>query len=68
VVIGEGLVLDSRRCLVDAGGGRLVAVVGAEDLVVVDTGDAVLVVPSHRAQSVRDVVARLRAEGREEFL
>jgi mannose-1-phosphate guanylyltransferase/mannose-6-phosphate isomerase len=68
VVIGDGLVLESRRCLVDSNGGRLVAVVGAEDLVVVDTGDAVLVVLSHRAQSVRAIVDRLRAEGREKYL
>lgn len=68
VVIGDGLAVDSRRCLVDASGGRLVTVVGAEDIVVVDTGDAVLVVPSSRAQSVRTVVDRLRAEGRSELL
>ena len=68
VVIGEGLAVESRRCLVDAGGGRTVAVVGAEDIVVVDTGDAVLVVPAHRVQSVRAVVERLRAEGRTELL
>src|SRR5258708_22226396 len=64
VVLGDGLAVESQRCLVDAGGGRLVAVVGAEDLVVVDTGDAVLVVPAARVQSVRAVVERLRAEGR----
>jgi mannose-1-phosphate guanylyltransferase/mannose-6-phosphate isomerase len=68
VVIGDGLCVDSRRCLVDAGGGRLVAVVGAEDVVVVDTGDAVLVVPAQRAQAVRAVVERLRAEGRQDCL
>jgi mannose-1-phosphate guanylyltransferase/mannose-6-phosphate isomerase len=65
VVIGDGLAVDAQRCLIDAGGGRLVAVVGASDLVVVDTGDAVLVVPASRAQSVRAVVERLRAEGRD---
>ena len=68
VVSGEGLAVDSRDCLVDARGGRLVAVVGAEDLVVVDTGDAVLVVPSHRVQAVRDVVERLRGDGRRDLL
>ena len=68
VVLGDGLVVDSRRCLVDASGGRLIAVVGAEDLVVVDVGDAVLVVPAGRVQSVRAAVERLRAEGRGELL
>jgi mannose-1-phosphate guanylyltransferase/mannose-6-phosphate isomerase len=64
VVEGDGLAVDSRHCLVDSRGGRLVAVVGAEGLVVVDTGDAVLVVPAARVQQVRAVVERLRAEGR----
>jgi mannose-1-phosphate guanylyltransferase/mannose-6-phosphate isomerase len=68
VLLGDALALESRRCLVDAGGGRLVAVVGAEDICVIDVGDAVLVVPAARAQSVRAVVERLRADGRGEVL
>jgi mannose-1-phosphate guanylyltransferase len=68
VVSGNGLALDSQHCLVDSRGGRLVAVVGAEGLVVVDTGDAVLVVPADRVQGVRAIVERLRAEGRTELL
>ena len=68
VVSGDALALDSRDCLVDSRGGRLVAVVGAEGLVVVDTGDAVLVVPAGRVQGVRSVVERLRALGRDEVL
>lgn len=67
-VTGDGIAVGSRGCLVDARGGRLVAVVGAEDMVVVDTGDAVLVVPAARAQSVREVVDALRAAGRTELL
>jgi mannose-1-phosphate guanylyltransferase/mannose-6-phosphate isomerase len=68
VVSGDGLVVDSQNCLVDSRGGRLVAVVGASNLVVVDTGDAVLVVPADRVQAVKAVVERLRAEGRTELL
>jgi mannose-1-phosphate guanylyltransferase len=44
--------------------GRLVAVVGMDDVVVVDTPDAVLVVPRDRAQEVKRVVDALKAEGR----
>ena len=68
VVSGDALAIDARHCLVDARGGRLVAVVGAEGLVVVDTGDAVLVVPADRVQGVRAIVEKLRAEGRTELL
>jgi mannose-1-phosphate guanylyltransferase len=42
---------------------RVIALVGVEDLVVVETDDALLVVPRHRAQDVREVVERLKARG-----
>jgi mannose-1-phosphate guanylyltransferase len=38
--------------------------VGLHDLCVIDSGDAVLVVPKDRAQDVRKVVDELRARGR----
>lgn len=46
------------------GSGRVVAVVGLDDVVVVDTPDALLVTTRTRAQDVKQVVARLREEGR----
>ena len=45
-------------------GGRTVAVVGLEDVVVVDTGDAVLVTSYARAQDVKAVVDELRRRNR----
>ena len=45
---------------------RLVAVVGLDDVVVVETADAVLVLDRAASQDVRKVVERLRAEGRPE--
>ncbi len=58
----------SRDVLVHATGGRLVAVVGLEGVVVVDTPDALLVASAEAAQEVRQVVEQLRAEGREDLL
>ncbi|KAA2285200.1 mannose-1-phosphate guanylyltransferase/mannose-6-phosphate isomerase [Arenimonas fontis] len=46
------------------GGRRLVAMLGLEDVIVVDTDDAVLVARRERVQEVKDIVARLKAEGR----
>jgi len=40
--------------------GKLVALVGIEDLVIVDSGDALLVIPRDRAQHVREIVETLR--------
>ena len=45
---------------------RLLATVGIQDLVVVETGDAVLVAHKDRVQNVKEIVARLKAEGRPE--
>jgi mannose-1-phosphate guanylyltransferase len=48
--------------------GKLVALVGVEGLAVVDTGDALLVMPRERSQDVRAVVDALKASGREPLL
>lgn len=60
----DGAVLvDSRGSFVTAPNGKLVALVGVEDLVVVDTDDALLIVPRDRAQDVRSVVEILKKRG-----
>lgn len=50
--------------LVVAGSGRVISVVGLDDVVVVDTPDALLVTTRARAQDVKQVVAELKDEGR----
>jgi mannose-1-phosphate guanylyltransferase/mannose-6-phosphate isomerase len=60
-VRGQAVLIETRNCYIQADK-RLVAAVGVEDLVVVDTGDAVLVADRERAQEVKQVVERLRAE------
>lgn len=47
---------------------RLVAVIGLDDVIVVDTGDALLVANKAHAQKVKDMVSRLEADGRPEVL
>ena len=68
VIHGDGITVGARDCLVASMGGRLVAAVGVEGIVVVDTGDAVLVVAAEHAQRVRDAVEVLKAQGREDLL
>jgi mannose-1-phosphate guanylyltransferase len=58
-----GLGIDATGNYAWAPEGKLVALIGVQDLVVVDSGDALLVVPRERAQEVRDVVAALRERG-----
>ena len=57
---GSTALVDVRRSLVKATS-RTVAVAGLEDVVVVETADAVLVTAMEQSQMVRDVVARLES-------
>ncbi|MFN3200532.1 MAG: mannose-1-phosphate guanylyltransferase [Bradymonadia bacterium] len=68
IVQGDAVLIEAERNVVQSGAGRLVALVGVEDLVVVDTEDALLVCPRDRAQDVRKVVDRLKADKKEELL
>lgn len=63
--VGDVLAQDSRGCYIHAAS-RLVTTLGVEDLVVVETGDAVLVADRARSQEVKALVARLAAQGRHE--
>ncbi len=60
-------VIDSKGCVV-IGKRRAVAVVGMTDVVVVETDDAVLVLPKDKCQDVRKVVEALKAKKRSALL
>jgi mannose-1-phosphate guanylyltransferase/mannose-6-phosphate isomerase len=62
---GAVVTADARNCVIHSAD-RLTAVLGADDLVVVSTTDAVLVVPRARAQEVRELVGKLKSERRTE--
>lgn len=64
---GEYIDIDSSGCFVYSPT-QLVATVGLTDLVIINTGDAVLICPKDRSQDVKKVVARLKAEGMERYL
>jgi len=55
---GKVVVVESHDCFIK-GENRLVAAVGVSNLVIVDTGDAVLVADRERAQDVKEVVNQL---------
>ena len=66
VIAGDVLERESDGNLV-WGGDRVVALVGVTDLVVIDTGDVILVSKLDRSAEVRDLVASLRRAGRTEL-
>jgi len=67
VLDGEVIAINTHNCLVRSPH-RLVATVGVDNLIVVDTPDALLIAHKDHAQDVRDVVAELKQRGHESHL
>jgi mannose-1-phosphate guanylyltransferase len=68
-VNAEHIEIDSRRTLAySANGGRLMVTIGLDDVIVVDSGDVLLVCKADQAQRVRDVVEQLKKNNRETYL
>ena len=59
--------VDSKNCYAYSPD-KAVALVGVEDLMVVDTGDAILICKRDAAQSVKDVVESLKKNGQDHYL
>jgi len=71
VVLGEAkntALHNTERVVVVPRSGRLVAAVGVHDLIIVDTDDAVLVVPRDRAQDVKKIVDALKESGAADYV
>jgi len=60
---GPVVTMDAHRCVAHSDG-PLTALLGVEDLIVVATSDAVMVAPRARAEDVKTLVARLKADAR----
>lgn len=67
VILGDAVTVNTVRCIVQ-GQERLIALVGMEDTIVVDTKDALLVCARDSAGEVRKVLQALREAGRTELL
>ncbi|MHB9035062.1 MAG: mannose-1-phosphate guanylyltransferase [Armatimonadota bacterium] len=66
-VIGDHVGVDTHNCLIHSKD-RLVATVGLDNMVVVDTGDAVLILPSGRSEDIKALLEELRKEGKTRYL
>ena len=64
-ISGDVLTVDTHNSFIHAQN-KLVAVIGADDLVVIETADAVMIAPKNRVQEVKEIVARLKERGRSE--
>jgi len=66
-VEGDHVLIDSRNCMIHSPT-KLVAAVGLEDMVVIETDDAILICPKARSQDVKLIVDRLRQMGKTDYL
>jgi mannose-1-phosphate guanylyltransferase len=67
IFIGPHEAMDTRNTLV-MGDRRLIATIGLEKMVIVDTEDALLICSKEREQDVRQIVKQLKRDGRTAWL
>ncbi|HMX23005.1 MAG TPA: mannose-1-phosphate guanylyltransferase/mannose-6-phosphate isomerase, partial [Accumulibacter sp.] len=65
-VDGHALLHDVRNCFIQSRE-RIVGAVGVEDLVVIDTPDAILIADKNRAQDVKHLYSQLKTQGHEAY-
>jgi mannose-1-phosphate guanylyltransferase len=65
--IGELITLDSSQCIVYSPK-KLVALLGVEDLVIVEEDDALLICKKGRSQDVKKLIEILRSQGKDHIL
>ncbi len=67
VIIGDVIAEDTTASYIRTGN-KMIATIGISDMIIVDTGDTVLIAPKDRAQDIRLIVEKLEAQGRTEHL
>lgn len=68
VTKGKAVTVDTTRSIIYGSDDKLIAVLGMDDVVVVDNENSLLVCKKGDAQRVKDLVKKLREEGNEEHL
>lgn len=69
VTLGKVLDFDSKNCLIyETVDGKVLATVALDNLIIVDTPDALLVCSKDRAQDVKKIVEKLKEEGKDGYL
>jgi len=64
LVRGERITLDTSGCIIYGRDGKLIATIGLDDMVIIDTEDALLVCPKSRSQEAKRVVEELKERGK----
>ncbi|MFH5181190.1 mannose-1-phosphate guanylyltransferase [Paenibacillus sp. TAB 01] len=67
VIKGNILNLDTKRCIIESNG-KLIATLGVEDLIIVDTEDVTLICTKEKAQEVKLLLKELRMQKLDQYL
>lgn len=67
ITAGDFLGIDTKNCITYSNK-RLITTIGVEDLIIVETDDALMVIDKNRAQDVKKIVDELKASGRDSLL
>ena len=67
IICGEQINIDTENCI-SVSNGRLIATIGVENLIIVETEDALLVCSRDKAQKVKEVVDLLKEKGESRYL
>jgi len=68
VVNSEHMLLETHDSLIYSNGKKLVVTIGLDDLIIVDSSDALLVCRRDQAQQVRQVIENLKKNKQEDYL
>lgn len=64
---GNVVTVNTQNCVIE-GEDKLIATVGLRDMIVVDTKDATLISTKENAGEIKKVLAKLREEGKNQYL
>ena len=67
IIIGEHININTKNCI-SYSSGRLIATMGVENLIIVETKDTVMICSKESAQDVKKIVETLQEEGRIQYL
>ncbi|MEY9096909.1 mannose-1-phosphate guanylyltransferase [Paenibacillus sp. RC84] len=67
VIRGNILSLDTKKCIIESNG-KLIATLGVEDLIIVDTEDVTLICRKDKAQEIKTIIKELKIQKLEKYL
>ncbi len=67
-VFGQHVGVDTSNSMIFSSSDRLIATIGLQDMIVIDTDDATLICPMDRAEEVKQLVEKLKKDKRDSYL